>query len=181
MTCRGSRSRNNMQIPLRSPRKAQTGTSYQSTGIQDPEIPAPELDAEAGSSQPVIIREIVPELASPYQRLQVYTKMMTDSTVDVSMRVQKTPILGADFYVEPYDEQPINQEIAEFVGANLFGGMSSPFLNALEDVLHFFEDGFSCLEKVYELREWTPKGKGRNTKQYTMLKKLGVRPANTIK
>jgi len=166
---------------LRPARKAQIGTSYQSQGISDPNIPAPQLEAEAGSSQPIQIREIVPELASPAQRLNTYSRMMTDSTVDVSMRVQKTPILGADFYVEPYDEIPLNQEIAEFISANLFSGMSAPFLNALEDVLHFFEDGYSILEKVYELREWTPRGKGRNTKQYTMLKKLGVRPANTIK
>jgi hypothetical protein len=106
--------------------------------------------------------------------------MMNDAAVDVSMRVQKTPILGADFYVEPYDDQPINQEVSDFICANLFEGMAAPFLNSLEDVLHFFEDGYSVLEKVYELREWTPKGKARNTKQYTMLKKLGVRPPSTL-
>ena len=168
------------RIKLRPARKAQTGTSYQSQGIADAGIPEPQLDAEAGSSQPVQVRDVVPELATPGQRLNVYARMMNDTTVDVSMRVQKTPILGSDFYVEPYDEQPINQEIAEFIDANLFGGMSQPFLNSLEDVLHFFEDGYSILEKVYELREWTPKGKGRNTKQYTMLKKLGIRPTSTV-
>jgi hypothetical protein len=148
--------------------------------LGDPAIPQPEVNAEEGSSQPVIIREIVPELISPYQRMLTYGKMMNDSTVDVSMRVQKTPILGAEFYVDPYDDQPINQEIGEFVAANLFEGMSAPFLNSLEDILHFFEDGYSILEKVFELREWTPKGKGRNTKQYTMLRKLGVRHPSTI-
>jgi len=106
--------------------------------------------------------------------------MQTDAAVDVSLRVLKTPVLAAEFYIEPYDDQPINQEIAEFIGANLFEGMSAPFLTTLEDLLHFYEDGYSILEKVYELREWTAKGKGRNSKQFTMLKKLGVRPTSTI-
>jgi len=106
--------------------------------------------------------------------------MMNDAGVDVSMRAAKTPVLGADFYVDPYDAQDINLEIAEFIEDNLNEGMTSPFANALEDILHFFEDGYSVLEKVYELREWTPPGQGRNTKQYTMLKKLGVRPASTV-
>src|SRR5262252_3883273 len=165
---------------LRPARKAQVGTTYTSGQVNDPSIPQPQLGAETGSSQPVIIREIVPELASPYQRLVAYTRMQTDAAVDVSLRVLKTPVLGAEFYIEPYDDQPINQEIAEFIGSNLFEGMSAPFLNSLEDILHFFEDGYSILEKVYELREWSPKGKGRNTKQFTMLKKLGIRPASTI-
>lgn len=162
-------------------RKAATGTTYKATGINDPSIVQPQLDAEAGSSQPVVIRELVPELLSPSTRLITYGKMMNDASVDVSMRVAKTPILGATFFVDAYDEQPINKEIAEFVWANLGEGMSAPFLNSLEDILHFFEDGYSVLEKVYELREWTPKGANRNTRQYTMLKKLGVRPASTIK
>jgi len=165
---------------LRPARKAQVGTTYVSGQIDDPNLQKPELNAEAGSSQPIVIREIVPELISPYQRLVTYTRMQTDAAVDVSLRVLKTPVLAAEFYIDPYDDQAINQEIAEFVGANLFDGMSSPFLTTLEDLLHFYEDGYSILEKVYELREWTPRGKGRNTKQYTMLKKLGVRPPSTV-
>src|SRR3569833_3278444 len=107
--------------------------------------------------------------------------MMIDAGVDVSIRAGKTPILGAEFYVDPYDDLPINKEIAEFVAANLFEGMSILFLFLLEDVLHMYEDGYSVLEKGFEIREWTPMGQGRNTKNYTMLRKLGVRPTSTIK
>jgi hypothetical protein len=161
-------------------RKASTGTSYTSSGVTDPLLVQPQLDSELGSSQPVRVLEVVPELVSPYSRLLAYTKMMNDAGVDVSMRAAKTPVLGADFYVDPYDDLPINIEIAQFVEDNLNGGMTSPFSNSLEDILHFFEDGYAILEKVFELREWTPPGQGRNTKQYTMLKKLGVRPPSTI-
>jgi len=105
--------------------------------------------------------------------------MMNDAGVDVSMRAVKTPVLGADFYMDPYSNAPIDVEIAEFIEDNLVDGMTSPFANSLEDILHFFEDGYAVLEKVYELREWSPPGR-KNTKQYTMLKKLGVRPPSTI-
>lgn len=159
--------------------KPTKGTSYTATGSVLPDPSS--LESEDGSARGVPIRELVPQLASTYTRLLTYSQMMNDAGVDVSIRAAKTPILGADFYVDPYDDQDINEEIAQFVESNLFGGMTSPFLNTLEDVLHFYEDGYSVLEKVYENREWTPPGKGRNTKQYTMLRKLGVRPASTIK
>jgi hypothetical protein len=136
---------------------------------------------EVGSAAPVQIREVVPELSNAFQRLNTYGRMMNDAGVDVSMRAGKTPVLGAEFFVEPYDEQDINQEISEFIWANLAEGLASPFINSLEDILHFYEDGYSVLEKVYENRAWTPKGKGKNTRVFTMLRKLGVRPASTIK
>jgi len=163
----------------RQPRHASTGTSYTASGLSDDMIVQPDLDQELGSAQPVKIIEIVPELVSPYTRLRTYTYMMNDAGVDVSMRAVKTPVLGADFYMDPYSNDPIDVEIAEFIEDNLVDGMTSPFANSLEDILHFFEDGYAILEKVYELREWSPPGR-KNTKQYTMLKKLGVRPPSTV-
>lgn len=159
--------------------KVSSPTSYTATGTA--QIPPPQLDTESGSSQPVIIREIVPELASAFARLQTYTKMMNDMGVDVSMRAAKMPVLGAEFYIDAYDDTPESEIIREFIDANLFGGMSAPFVNSLEDILHMFEDGYAMLEKVWEERTWSSSGSGANTKKYTMLKKLSVRPANTIK
>lgn len=154
-----------------------TSSSLQATGAAKP----PAIDQEIGSGRPVSIQEIVPDLASSFQRLQTYKKMMNDAAVDVSVRAAKTPILGADFFVEPFSADQEDRDIAEFIGENLFGGMSAPFLNALEDILHMFEDGYSVLEKVPENRTWAPKRTGANGKTYTMLKKLAVRPASTIK
>ena len=59
--------------------------------------------------------------------------------------------------------------------------MSAPFLSSMQDILSMFEDGFSVVEKVWEEREWSPHSKGANTRRYIMLRKLGVRPASTIK
>ena len=160
------------------PRRAGTGSSYSSSGLQN--VERPPLDEETGSSQPTRLRETVPELATQFQRTQTYGRMMTDAGVDVSMRLYKTPVLGAEFFVEPYGQDPLDLEIQEFISANLFEGMNSPFLNSLEDILHMYEDGFSALEPVYEEREWTPKRKNANAKKYTMLKKLAPRPASSI-
>jgi len=162
-------------------RKVKRGTTYQAGKTALADIPRVDLNTERGSSQPVFIREIVPELSSSYQRIQTYARMMTDAGVDMSVRCVKTPVLGAEFFVEPYSDDPTDLLIAQFVWENLAKGMSAPFLNCLEDILHFYEDGFAVVEKVYENREWSPNAKGANTRQYTMLKKLSPRPANTIK
>ena len=163
--------------------QTKTTTTYQSGKTALAQIPRPQLDTEQGSSTPLRILDQVPELISPYLRQRAYARMMTDAGVDVSVRAIKTPVLGADFFVEPYSSDPQDVLIAEFIWDNLSKGMSAPLLNSLEDIMHFFEDGYSVLEKVYEMRDWSPGGpnyKGANTKTYTMLKKLAVRPASTI-
>jgi len=162
-------------------RQTKTTTTYKAGTSALAQIPRPQLDSESGSSQPIRIIDTVPELTTPFQRTRVYTQMMTDAGVDMSVRAVKTPVLGAEFFVEPYSDSPQDQLISQFVWENLAAGMSAPFLNSLEDILHFFEDGYSVIEKVYENRVWSPSAKGANTRQYTMLRKLGVRPAATIK
>lgn len=170
-----------------NPRKVPTGTSYTASGI----APRPQLDREDGSANTSPIREVVPELISPFLRQQTYARMMTDAAVDVSVRAWKTPVLGSEFFVDPYSADPLDQEISEFIWDNLSGGMTQPLLNSLEDILRMCEDGYSVLEKVYEEREWTPRTQNdptgkvnqqyRNTKNYVMLKKLAPRATSTIK
>lgn len=153
-----------------------TKSGYQAQGL----AAVPQIDSELGSSQPINIREVVPELASSFARLTTYTKMMNDAGVDVSMRVAKSPVLGADYFVEPYSNSDQDKLIADFVAGNLLGGMSSPFLNSIEDILHMYEDGYAVLEKVYTEQQWSSSQTGANAKTYTMLKKLGIRHPTTI-
>jgi hypothetical protein len=161
------------------PRKAGKGTSYTAKGLES--VDTPQLDTEGGSSQQPQVREVVPELSSSFQRTAIYARMKNDAAVDVSLRAAKTPILGAEFFIEPYSDDETDQEIAEFIWANLGEGMSAPFLSSMQDTLGMFEDGFSVLEKVWEEREWSAHRKGANSRKYIMLRKLGVRPASTIK
>jgi hypothetical protein len=162
-----------------SPRKASKGTSYTAKGLEG--VEPPKTDTETGTSQPPAYREIVPELSTPTQRQAIYARMTNDAAVDVSLRAAKTPILGAEFFMEPYSDSPQDMEISEFIWANLAEGMSAPFVNSLQDILAMFEDGFSIVEKVHEERDWSPNRSSANTRTYVMLRKLGVRPAGTIK
>jgi hypothetical protein len=103
-----------------------------------------------------------------------------DAAVDVSLRAAKMPVMGAEYFVEAFDESDDSKLVAEFVQFNLLEGSNSPFLNVLEDILRMYEFGYSVLEKVYEEREWAQRKSGANRKTYTMLRKLSPRPTPTI-
>lgn len=161
------------------PRKRETGTSLQSKGAV---VPSGVTRPEQGSSRGGLVRDIVPQLASRSQAINIYEEMAnSDAAVDISLRAAKMPVMGADYFVEAFDDAPENQDIREFVEFNLLNGTSSPFLLILDDVLRMFEYGYSVLEQVYEEREWAPKRQRANRKKYTMLKKLAARPTPTVK
>ena len=161
------------------PRKPESGTSLESKG-QAP-VPADAMK-EKGSSIPVRIPDVVPQFSSRNQALRIFREMQdSDVTVDVSLRATKVPIQGAQFFLQPFDDKPVNKEITEFAGFNIFEGISRPFILVLEDILRMFDDGFSILEPVWEIREWSPNRSGANRKKYTMLRNLAARPGSTIK
>lgn len=162
------------------PRSPVTGTSYTATGSTKPQTAN---YTELGSQQGTRIQDPVPGLGVRQQAVVTYTKMVrSDASVRVSLRAGKAPVLGAEYYVEPYSDDPQDLAIAEFVEHNLFNGMSTPYLRFIEQALKMYENGFSAFEEVWEQREWAPKKStpGANRKQYTMLRKLAVRPATTI-
>lgn len=161
------------------PRKLTSGTSLSAKGA----LPTPKgHESELGSATANAIRDVVPILGGRVQAIQTYDKMMmNDAALDVSLRAAKVPVLGAEYFVDPYNSEPENMLIAEFVRFNLLDGTSAPFLNTLEEILRMLDYGFSVLEQVYEMREWSPEAKGSNRRSYTMLKKLAPRPAISIK
>jgi hypothetical protein len=160
------------------PRKVESGTSYNSKGT----VPTPtSVGKEEGSSQPVRLPDVVPQFTSRTQMLRALREMENDPTADISLRAGKTPIMGATFYMQPFDSKPANVEIAEFCDFNIFEGTSRPFILVLADILRMFNDGWSVLEMVWETREWSARRTGANRKKYTMLKKFAPRPALTIK
>jgi hypothetical protein len=163
-----------------TPSRQVSGTSYTAQGaIETP----PANFNEVGSQRQAIIRDTVPELGTKRQQAETYRTMVrSDASVRVSLRAGKAPVLGGDYWVEPFDDDPDNIAIAEFVNYNLFHGMTTPWLKVLEQILHMYEDGFSVLEPVWEMREWAPHitAPGANRRLYTMLRKLSVRPASTV-
>lgn len=169
----------NIALVEPDPRKRTTGTSYTSKGALPVE---PDAKVEAGSARTTQIREIVPELTSRTLAAQQYERMSNnDAAVDVSLRAGKMPIVGADFFIEPWDNKPENLDAAALVDYNILHSTSSPWLNVLQDILRMLEDGFEVGEKVYEDREWATPRRGTNRRQYTMLKKISPRLASTIK
>jgi len=134
-----------------------------------------------GSSQGTRIRELVPELVSRSQAIQMWDKMArTDAITSVALRAGKTPVLGADYYVDPVGEDQQSLDVAEFVSYNIFEGMTHPFSFALSKILKMYQHGFSVVEPCYWNRPWSPKRAMANTRTYTMLRKLAPRPAPTI-
>lgn len=171
------RLRGRQAVATEDPRRRVTGTSYAASGTID----APAVGVELGSSRGGLIRDVVPALGTRQQAATIYDEMTnSDAAVDVSLRAAKTPVMGADYFVEPFDDSEESAIIAEFVQYNLLEGSNSPFLNVLEDILRMYEHGFSILEKVYEEREWSPRKTGANRRKYTMLRKLAPRPTATI-
>lgn len=163
-----------------TPRKQVSGTSYSSDSAVD--VP-PVNFSELGSSRLSAIRDPIPELGNRTQELQTYKKMVRgDVSVRSSLRVGKSSILGAEFYVDAYSPDVEDQVIGEFVNDNLFYGTNIPWTKTLEGIVRFLENGFSFFEDVWELREWSPRttSPGANKKKYTMLRKLAERPARTI-
>lgn len=163
-----------------TPRKQVSGTSYSASGA----VPVPKNSlSEVGSSRVSRIQDPVPELSNRNQELQTYRKMIRgDVSVRSSLRAGKASILGAEFFIDPYSTNVEDQVIWEFVSDNIFSGGNLPWNKTLEAIVRFLENGFSVLEEVYELREWSPRQTSptANLKQYTMLKKLGERPARTV-
>ena len=166
-----------------TPSRQVSGTSYTASGADS--LAPPDLN-EIGSARSGAVREIVPALATNFQREQTYTKMARDdASVRVSLRAGKAPVLGAEFYVEPFSGDPLDMAIAEFVEFNLFHGMTTPWLKVMEQILKFYESATanSVFELVWEPREWAPvkSTSGANRKVYTMLRKVAYRPSSTIK
>lgn len=102
--------------------------------------------------------------------LAVYEKMRRgDASVRASLRLGKTPVLGARWHVVSADpEDKIANDQQRFVEWNLFHGMSISWTQAMIDVLTMLDFGYSFFEKVWQLGTW-------QDKQYWTLKKLGPR------
>ena len=161
------------------PRKVSRGSNLESKGTTPTDASAMK---EQGSSRPLRLPDIVPQFSNRLQQLRAFREMEDgDTTVDVSMRAINTPIMGATFFMQPFDDKPVNKDISEFCDFNIFHGAARPFILTLSDILRMFPDGWSVLEQVFETREWAPKRSGANRKNYTMLQKLAARPALTIK
>lgn len=163
-----------------TPTRQVTGTTYTAPGA--PNIEKPGLE-EIGSSASVSLFDPVPDLQIGYQEVRTYLKMVRDdASTRVSLRAGKAPVLGAEYFIEPYSADPMDLAIQEFVEFNLFSGMTTPWIYVLSQILQMYESKRTVFETVWEQREWAPRktNAAANRKQYTMLRKLAFRPPATV-
>lgn len=101
--------------------------------------------------------------------LHIYYNMRRqDGAIRAAMRLLRTPVQGAHWFVEPFtpdDNTPAttqDKNIATFVADNIFERLTVPWATLLSDILLMAEYGYMCFEKVYQGED--PDGKLRLTK-----------------
>lgn len=86
--------------------------------------------------------------------LTIYDKMRkSDGQVRATLRLVKTPVLAARWYVEPGTDSRQDKKIAEFIENNLFKWMSASFSQLLTEILLMLDYGHYAFEKVFDMRE----------------------------
>lgn len=94
--------------------------------------------------------ERVPELMGKQGLRKYYDMKRADGTVRGALRLIKTPVLAARWFVEPASEASIDINIAKFVEDNLFHELTVPWSRIVEDALLMCEYGFFPFEYVFE-------------------------------
>jgi hypothetical protein len=97
--------------------------------------------------------------------LRIYDKMRrNDGTVRGTLRLIKTPVLAADWYVEPASDKDADKKQAEFVRKCLTDWMSISFTQFLTEALLMLDFGYYFFEKVWARGEEVtddPEAKGK--------------------
>lgn len=77
----------------------------------------------------------------------------SDGQVRAVLRLVKTPIMAARWYISPASEKKKDQVIAKFVNDCLTKYMSTSFPQLMIEILTMLEFGFSAFEKVWQFRD----------------------------
>lgn len=110
-----------------------------------------------------------PQLRSA-QGWRVFDKMRrNDGQVSMSLRLAKTPIIAARWYMEPASDDPRDRRISEFVWNNLTKWMTMSWPQLLTECLLMLDYGWYAFEKVYDVKE------GPGGGQYVIWRKFAPR------
>ena len=113
--------------------------------------------AELGSASPSPFTSSIREEYNPKLRgamgLRMYDQMRRqDGTIGGMLRLIKTPVLGARWFVEPASDDKRDQDIADFVWKALTEYQSISWTQLLTEALLMMEFGYYMFEKVYDVR-----------------------------
>ena len=122
--------------------------------------------------------------------IKVANRMRRDGQVKGVGRAYRTPIVAADWRVEPGNEDPASVRNAEFIHWNLFKRLDRPFSIWLEEALNFVDYGYYLFEKVFDIDTWpqprqvtrTQQGRGRpkNLQPVVVWKDFAPRHPRTV-
>jgi hypothetical protein len=84
--------------------------------------------------------------------IETYQEMKNDSVVRSSLRVAKTPILSARWFIEPASQDPEDVYRAKFVWDNLTKWMTTSWVQFQIEALYMLDYGVYVFEKVFEPR-----------------------------
>lgn len=88
------------------------------------------------------------------QGLAIYDKMRkSDGQVRATLRLVKTPVLAARWYVEPGKDNRLGRKMAQHIEDNLFKWMTTSWNQTLTEILLMLDYGFYAFEKVYTKRD----------------------------
>lgn len=93
--------------------------------------------------------ERVPELMDRRGLRTYYDMKRADGTVRGALRLLKTPVMGARWFVEAASESTMDKNIAKFVEKNLMEDLNVPWSRVIEDALLMCDFGYMPFEKVY--------------------------------
>lgn len=111
--------------------------------------------SELGTTGTSIWYNILREEYNPKLRgqagLRKYDEMRrNDAAVRASLRMMKTPVLAARWFVEPASPSKKDQKISEFISDNLFKRMTISWPQVLIESLLCLDFGYYMFEKVFD-------------------------------
>lgn len=109
-----------------------------------------ELGTSGGSAFNQWLRDDYNPHLRGFMGIRKYDEMKrSDATVRKSLRLVKTPVLAARWYVQPATDRPRDQMIAQFVWDNLTKHMSVSWMQTIVEALLMLDYGYYMMEKVY--------------------------------
>lgn len=94
--------------------------------------------------------ERVPELMDKRGLRTYYDMKRADGTVRGALRLLKTPVMAARWFVESASDSTIDKNIAEFVEKTLMIELNVPWSRIIEDALLMCDFGHMIFEKVFD-------------------------------